>query len=117
MKKFIMPMVNSGVMVAFLAIIMLQDNIICIAGLLAIGFLFIIPTVSFVYSKRFIKDISPKFPYTLYDSLVITLPYFLFCFGEPETYVYALVVFLWSELWGVLGTLKRKKTRAYNGEG
>ncbi len=85
------------------------------------GFIFycviVIPAMCLLYSKYCLSGQRFHLLFTLYQSLLITLPYliwFLFLVYEPETIVYSFILFVWCELWGLIGLirLKRKKQPA-----
>ena len=81
-------------------------------GVLAVWFLLFMPISSFQYSKRVLRNYKNRIVYTLLHSLSICLSYLLLFFMEGETYFYALVVFIWCEIWGLLGLIgKRDKNR------
>ena len=72
-----------------------------------------IPTMCFLYSKRCLLEQRFRFLFTLYQSVLITLPYFILFSKENETIVYSIILFVWFELWALLGLVKfkRKKTK------
>jgi len=81
-------------------------------GVLAVWFLLFMPISSFQYSKRVLRNYKNRIVYTLLHSLSICLSYLLLFFMEGETYFYALVVFIWCEIWGLLGLIgKRDKSK------
>ena len=81
-------------------------------GVLAVWFLLFMPISSFQYSKRVLRNYKNRIVYTLLHSLSICLSYLLLFFMEGETYFYALVVFIWCEIWGLIGLIgKRDKSK------
>ncbi len=81
-------------------------------GVVAIWFLLFMPISSFQYSKRVLRNCKNRIVYTLLHSLSICLSYLLLFFMEGETYFIALGVFIWCEIWGLLGLIgKRDKNK------
>lgn len=76
-------------------------------GILLIGFFHLIPVLMTVYSKMILRSASHKVLYTLYHSLMITIAYLLFYWMELETYLFALVLFIWCEFWALLGLIQK----------
>lgn len=72
-------------------------------------FVIVIPIICFLYSKRCLSGQRYGFLFTLYQSLLITLPYFATFIHEDETAIYALILFAWCELWSLLGLANSKK--------
>ena len=77
-------------------------------GVLAVWFLLFMPISSFQYSKRVLRNCKNRIVYTLLHSLSICLSYLLLFFMDGETYFYALVVFIWCEIWGLLGLIGKR---------
>ncbi len=71
-----------------------------------------IPIMCFLYSKRCLLGQRFRFLFTLYQSLLITLPYFVLYSKENETIVYSIILYLWCELWALLGLVKFKSGKA-----
>ena len=81
-------------------------------GVLAVWFLLFMPISSFLYSKRVLRNCKNRIVYTLLHSLSICLSYLLLLFMEAETYFFALGIFIWCEIWGLLGLIgKRDKSK------
>lgn len=81
--------------------------------LILLIFLFIIvPCYCFLYGKRVLLKERRKYLFTLYNSFVFAISYFLPLCDEGETYLYSAILFLWIELWGLLPLfIYRKKGR------
>ena len=75
--------------------------------LILICFVLIPPVVGFLYAKCFLKNQKKRFPFTLYQSFMMTLPYLILFWQDNETIVYAAVIFVWCELWSLLGLMRR----------
>ena len=73
----------------------------------------VIPTMCIVYSRRYLSGQRLGFLFTLYHSLLITFPYLIWFLKDNETIVYSFILFVWCEIWGLIGLinikLKRKK--------
>ena len=120
MKKWLFP-VASAILFAFLLIFIFVVGVggngdgsgfvgAIVSLLLIIVCLAIVPPiVCFVYAKRFLVDQKIRFLFTLYQSFLITLPYLILFFESDKTPAYAFVMFVWSELWSLLGLVKFKR--------
>ena len=88
-------------------------GVVIILGGIIIYCVLAIPTMCFLYSKRCLLEQRFRFLFTLYQSVLITLPYFILFSKENETIVYSIILFVWCELWALLGLVKfkRKKTK------
>ena len=73
----------------------------------------VIPTMCIVYSRRYLSGQRLGFLFTIYHSLLITFPYLIWFLGVNKTIVYSFILFVWCEIWGLIGLinikLKRKK--------
>lgn len=95
---------------------LLAINIIVLCGCL------IIPILSFYYSKKILKNSSKRILYTLLNSFASGLSGAIYAiFGYEhlrERILYALidmlVIFIWSEIWGVFGLIGKQDKK--NGE-
>ena len=73
-----------------------------------------IPMICFLYSKRCLAGQRYRVLFTLYQSFFITLPFliwfsFLVVENEPGLKYIAPIIFVWCELWSLIGL---KKTRS-----
>lgn len=87
-----------------------KDIILCIT-LIIFWFAVLVPVLSFQYSKRILKNVKRVWLYVLWHSLVIALSYLVFVITEGESYLYALIIFIWSGLWGALGAILGKNKK------
>ena len=71
--------------------------------------LIIVPAMCLVYSKRCLSGERFRVLFTLYQSLLISLPYLILFFKDNETFLYSLILFVWCELWSLLGLIKFKR--------
>jgi len=76
----------------------------------------VIPIMCTVYSKRCLSGQRFRFLFTLYQSFLITSPYLICFMKDNETIVYSFILFVWCELWGLVGLvrLKYEKTTLIN---
>ncbi len=84
-------------------------------GILLGGLLFycavVIPLVCFLYARLCLREGRFRVAYALCQAFLITLPFsvwFLFVINdnEPRLGIWALVLFLWSAAWGLLGLIR-----------
>ena len=71
--------------------------------------LIIVPAMCLVYSKRCLSGERFRVLFTLYQSLLISLPYLILFFRDNETFLYSFILFVWCELWSLLGLIKFKR--------
>ena len=71
--------------------------------------LIIVPAMCLVYSKRCLSGERFRVLFTLYQSLLISLPYLILFFKDNETFLYSFILFVWCELWSLLGLVKFKR--------
>ncbi len=72
----------------------------------------VIPATCILYSKLCLSGQKLRFLFTLYQSFLITLPYFSVCLllnGGLVYMGYSLILFTWCELWSLLGLIKFKR--------
>ena len=69
----------------------------------------IVPAMCLVYSKRCLSGERFRVLFTFYQSLLISLPYLILFFKDNETFLYSLILFVWCELWSLLGLIKFKR--------
>ena len=69
----------------------------------------IVPAMCLVYSKRCLSGERFRVLFTLYQSLLISLPYLILFIKDNETFLYSLILFVWCELWSLLGLIKFKR--------
>ena len=81
--------------------------VIVLCGLIVYGVI-VIPVMCFLYSKRCLSGQKFRFLFTFYQSLLITLPYFILFLKDNETIGYSISLFAWCELWSLLGFAKFK---------
>ena len=79
-------------------------------AIVAIGayLLVILPRVCWKYGRNVVNREKNRQLFGLYNSAMITLPYFLPLCMEDETYLYSAILFVWCEIWFVVGAAGRK---------
>lgn len=75
---------------------------------LLVWILLFMPLTSFLYSKIILKNSSNKIAYTFLNSLAICLSYLFLLFLELHSYWFALGVFTWCEIWGLIGLIGKR---------
>lgn len=68
-----------------------------------------LPLTSFFYSKKYLKDGKRSIPYTLIHSFSLAFSYLMFYDPNIETYCFALILFVWCEVWALLGLIRKEK--------
>ena len=63
---------------------------------------------SFERLKKVLKKDKGRYLYTLLYSLTISLSYLVLFFMDGESYLYALGIFVWSEIWALLGLIGKR---------
>lgn len=88
-------------------------GVVIVLGGIIVYCVIAIPVMCFLYSKCCLLEQRFRFLFTLYQSFLITLPYFILFLKENETIVYSIILFLWCELWALFGMIKfnRKTTK------
>ena len=71
--------------------------------------LIIVPAMCLVYSKRCLSGGRFRVLFTFYQSLLISLPYLILFIKDNETFLYSFILFVWCELWSLLGLVKFKR--------
>ena len=71
--------------------------------------LIIVPVMCLVYSKRCLSEERFRVIFTFYQSLLISLPYLILFVNDNETFLYSFILFVWCELWSLLGLVKFKR--------
>ena len=121
MKKLLIPI--SYPFISVLAFILSGLLGYCVGGLggvmfVALGLIIycaiLVPVICFLYSKRCLAGQRYRVLFTLYQSFFITLPFliwfsFLVVENEPAFKYIAPIIFVWCELWSLIGL---KKTRS-----
>lgn len=78
-----------------------------------IWFLILLPVFSLVYARKALLSEKNKILFTLYNSVLIILPWLVrirYAQFNAEVLLVALVPFLWAEIWALVGVfVKRKK--------
>lgn len=70
----------------------------------------VIPAMCLLYSKHCLSGQRFRFLFTFYQSLLVTLPYFIWFSEDHKTMVYGIILFIWCELWALLGLVKRRES-------
>ena len=71
--------------------------------------LIIVPAMCLVYSKRCLSRERFRVLFAFYQSLLISLPYLILFIKDNETFLYSFILFVWCELWSLLGLVKFKR--------
>ena len=67
-----------------------------------------LPTVSFFYAKKYLPGGKRSVPFTLAHSFLLTLSFFVF-YLTREGLAAALLLFVWCELWALVGLIRKQK--------
>ena len=80
-----------------------------VIGLIGLIFCFAvaIPVLSVLYSKICLSDSTNKYYFTLYNSLLLTLPILIIFLN---LIVFAFIPFVWCEIWGLIGLIRKKSS-------
>lgn len=74
---------------------------------LALWFFLILPVLSFIYSRKVLEEGKDRFPMTLYNSFLMTLPttvYYGIVMWELNAMdVFWIASFIWCEMWAIVG--------------
>ena len=81
--------------------------VIVLCGLIFYGVI-VIPAMCIVYSRRYLSGQRLGFLFTIYHSLLITVPYLICFFEDNETIAYSFILFVWCEIWGLIGLINIK---------
>jgi glucan phosphoethanolaminetransferase (alkaline phosphatase superfamily) len=79
--------------------------------LLLILFIILMPLASFFYSKSFIARNNKKWLKSVICPIVLAISYLVLYFREDETYVFALILFVWCEIWSLIGLRGLKSSK------
>ena len=111
MKKILLSLVSFVICSSLVLFTFTQKDIIFAIILIILWFAVLVPVLSFQYSKRILKNVKRVWLYVLWHSLVIALSYLVFVITEGESYLYALIIFIWSGFWGALGAILNKSKK------
>ena len=78
-------------------------------------FFILFPLASFFYSKKFIPKNTKKLFKSVICPAVLATSYLIACYRVNATYLITLVLFVWCEIWSLIG-LKAKKSGTDNAE-
>ena len=67
-----------------------------------------LPTVSFIYAKKYLPGGKRCIPFTLLHSSLLTLSFFIF-YITREGLATALILLVWCELWALIGLIRKQK--------
>ena len=107
---FLVLILLLSIILQFLTIVIMQGLILGISIIL-IWFFVVYPSVSFAYSKKFISNGKYRLLQSILCPMAFTFSYTCLLFTEEETYLYALVIFVWCELWSLLGLITNNKNK------
>ena len=68
-----------------------------------------LPFTSVFYSKKFLKGGKSSIPYTLIHSFSLSFSYLMLYASEKDSYGFAFILFLWCEVWALLGLIRKQK--------
>ena len=74
----------------------------------------LIPAMCILYSKRCLLGQRGRFFFTLYQALLITLPCLIWSLKVNGAVVYSLVLFVWCEIWGLIGLIRLRRKKRVN---
>lgn len=104
--KYIYPLVSFFVSIVFQLIFVHLEYYAAVFVLWVIVYL---PLTSFFYSKKFLKEGRRSIPYTLIHSFSLSFSYLMFYLSDKESYGMALLLFLWCEVWALLGLIRKQR--------
>ncbi len=122
MKKWLIPLSYPFISIAAFAISGLlgvlgagSGGIVIVLGGLIFYCAIVAPAICFIYSKRCMSGQKLRIFLTFYQSFLIALPFLIwFSFivheNEPGMGAYSLIIFVWCELWSLIGLIKKRKT-------
>ena len=67
-----------------------------------------LPAVSFFYAKKYLPGGKRSVPFTLAHSFLLVLTFFIF-YVTREGAMSALLLFVWCELWALIGLIRKQK--------
>ena len=71
----------------------------------------IIPATCTVYARRCLSGAKLRVLFTLYQSVLMSWPFLLLFFMDPKAFFYGAIIFVWCELWSLIGLIPRKSKR------
>ena len=83
--------------------------VIVLCGLL-LYCVIVIPAMCILYSRYCLSGQKHRFLFTLYQSLLIGLPYYISCLisRDIDYVAYCAILFAWCEAWSLIGFVKLK---------
>ena len=124
LKKWLFPIISSVITSIIILLIYAAAEpyshdsgygglVICSIGLI-FCFAIVIPVLSVLYSKIYLRDSENKFLFTLYNSFLIALSTLLFSIGSSPMFVLVIgtISFVWCDIWGLLGLIRKKPPKA-----
>ena len=106
---YLVLILSLSVIIHFFTFFVLAQYLLLAVAIILIGFFIVYPSISFVYSKKLLSNGKHRILQSILCPIAFVLSYVSLLFMEDETYLYALVIFVWCELWSLLGLIKRKK--------
>ena len=86
------------------------DSLIAYAILVTLFFV-LFPLASFFYSKAFLKNNRDKWLKSVICPAVLALSYLILYFRVDKTYIIALILFVWCEIWSLIGMKGSQKNK------
>ena len=111
MKEILLSLVSFVICSSLVLFTFTQKDIILAIILIILWFAVLVPVLSFQYCKRILKGTKRKWLYVLWHALLVALSYLVFVFTEGESYLFALIIFIWSVFWGALGAILNKNKK------
>jgi len=121
-KKWWMPVVFMAVSAAILALAfginmsITEDNSMTNHIYFLISFsiwLFLaVPVLSLIYARRVLAGARERILLTLYNSVMLVLPLVFLLFINLDSWLTLLLLFIWAEMWALLGLAGRGEKRA-----
>ncbi len=77
-----------------------------------IWFLVLLPAFSLIYARKALLNEKNKILFTLYNSVLIILPWLVrirYAHFNAEVMLVALVPFVWAEIWAMVGIFVKRK--------
>lgn len=112
-KKWWLPAVFMVVSAVFLGVgvwvylLLTEDNsmtnfIYYLIGM-GIWFFLVVPVLSLMYTRKVLAGERERILLTLYNSVMLVLPFVIFLFTNFDAWLVLLMLFIWAEMWALLG--------------
>ena len=108
MKKFF-PLFSFLISFCIQLGIVFLSHVYIIYLLLFFWVIVFLPTVSFLYSKKYLRGDKQCIAYTAAHSFLLVFSYLMLHVTEKDAYLAAVFLFVWCELWALLGLIEKQK--------